>query len=279
MASPDPLSGVGETSLGAAMLRAEESARADRLFDDPYAAAFVAAAPDAFADGPDPGDPEIAALKDAFCAHMAVRTRFYDDYLLAASAHGCQQVVLLAAGLDARAFRLDWQPGVRLFELDLPQVLSFKDAVLADERAVPRCTRTAVSVDLTHDWMTPVIEAGFDANVPTAWTAEGLLAYLSDEDAVRLLIQVGDLSSPYSQLAVESARLADDSTLTQARALPALDQIATLWAGGLRQDAAHWLREHSWSVQELDRPTLAARYQRASADTSTGVFLTAERRP
>jgi O-methyltransferase involved in polyketide biosynthesis len=84
----DSLSGVGETAIGAAMMRADESARADRLFDDPYAAAFVAAVPDAFAEGPEPGDPEITALAEAFRAHMAVRTRFYDDYLRTACDKG-----------------------------------------------------------------------------------------------------------------------------------------------------------------------------------------------
>jgi methyltransferase (TIGR00027 family) len=272
-----PLSGVSKTALGAAMMRAEESARRDRLFDDPYASAFVAAAPEAFADGPDPGDPEVIALTDAFRSHIAVRTRFYDDFLAAACLEGCQQVVLLAAGLDSRAFRLEWPPAVRLFELDLPELLAFKHAVLADEGATPRCTRVTVSIDLRADWPAALVEAGFDTSRQTAWTAEGLLAYLTDADAARLLGQVGDLSGPRSQLALESARIADDSTLTEANALPALDQIATLWEGGLHQDAAGWLRDHGWRVEQHDRAALAERYRRPSADTSTGGFVTAVR--
>src|SRR5919106_1775100 len=155
----DKPSGVGETAVGAAMMRSDESARRDRLFDDPYAAAFVAAVPDAFADGPEPGDPEIAALTDAFRAHVAIRTRFYDDYLRTACARGCQQVVVLAAGLDARAFRLNWPAGVRLFELDLPEVLAFKDGVLAELRATPRCTRITVSIDLRDEWPIALTDA------------------------------------------------------------------------------------------------------------------------
>lgn len=277
METDDMLFGVGETALGAAMMRADEGSRVDRLFDDPYASAFVAAVPDAFAEGPEPGDPEIAALADAFRAHIAVRTRFYDDYLSAACAQGCQQVVLLAAGLDARAFRLDWPHGVRLFEIDLPEVLSFKDAVLTEQRATPRCTRKTVSIDLREEWPTALTDAGFDGDLPSAWTAEGLLAYLSDDEAVRLLTCVSDLSRPDSHLALEAARVADDATLSHARDLPALDQIATMWKGGLHGDAADWLEQHGWRVDRHDRAALAAAHGRPAADTSAGGFITATR--
>jgi methyltransferase (TIGR00027 family) len=277
MGTDDKLSGVGETAIGAAMMRAHESARTDRLFDDPYAVAFVSAVPDAFAEGPDPGDPEIAALADAFRTHIAIRTRFYDDYLRTACTHGCQQVVVLAAGLDARAFRLDWPDDVRLFELDLPEVLSFKDTVLAELHATPRCTRITVSIDLREEWPIALTDAGFDANLPSAWTAEGLLAYLSDDEAVRLLTYVSELSSPNSHLALETSRIADDATLSHARELPALDQIATMWRGGLQQGAADWLEQHGWQVERRYRASLSASYGRPAPDASTGGFLTATR--
>jgi methyltransferase (TIGR00027 family) len=277
METDDSLSGVGETAIGAAMMRADESARADRLFDDPYAAAFVAAVPDAFAEGPEPDDPEIAALAEAFRAHIAVRTRFYDDYLRTACAQGCRQVVLLAAGLDTRAFRLDWPDGVRLFEIDLPEVLSFKDAVLTEQHATPRCARMTVSIDLREEWPVALTDAGFDVDLPSAWTAEGLLAYLSDDEAVRLLADVSDLSSPESHLALETARVVDDATLSHARDLPAFDQITTMWKGGLQQDAADWLEQHGWRVDKHDRKALSVSYRRPVADASTGGFLTATR--
>jgi methyltransferase (TIGR00027 family) len=269
---------VGETALGAAMMRAEERTCTDRLFDDPYAAAFVAAAPDAFADGPDPGEPGIAELRAAFQTKMAIRTRFYDDYLRTACVEGCRQVVLVAAGLDVRAFRLDWPPGVRLFELDLPEVLSFKDTVLANQRATPRCSRVGVRVDLREDWPVALTKAGYDLNVPTAWTAEGLLTYLSHDTAASLLTRITDLSRAGSQLALETARIADDSTLTEASAVPALEQVSTLWEGGLHDDATQWLRGRGWEVEEHDRATLAASYHRPISDTSTGGYLTATRR-
>jgi methyltransferase (TIGR00027 family) len=276
--SGEPSGGVGATALGAAEMRAEESVRPDRLFDDPYAAKFVAAAPplfpelDSIAD-----DPEIAALKAAFSADIVVRTRFYDDFLARACTAGCRQVVLLAAGLDTRAFRLDWPAGVRVFELDLPDVLAFKDAVLQRERALPTCARTAVAVDLREDWPTHLTAAGFEPHARAAWTAEGLLPYLSNDDAVRLLTSIGELSADDSQLAFEHDEFAEHSTLTRARAVEAMHEVTSLWEGGLREHAPDWLREHDWRVQTYDRATLARNYGRETTDNSTAGFLTATR--
>jgi O-methyltransferase involved in polyketide biosynthesis len=139
----ESLDGVSETALGAAEMRAEEREQPDPLFDDPYAAGFVAAAPPLFPDLPSlEDDPQLSALKDAFLAEIAIRTRFYDDYLLSACAAGCRQIVILAAGLDARAFRLDWPAGVQVFELDLPNLFAFKEQVLDEQHATPRCARS-----------------------------------------------------------------------------------------------------------------------------------------
>src|SRR5690242_11662811 len=123
--SAHELTEVSKTAIGVALVRAMESRRTDRLFNDPYAGELVAAAPDYLAERaarPSGQNPATIAL----AAHIAVRTRFYDTYLLDACAEGCRQVALIAAGLDARAYRLDFPPGVRLFELDLPPVLAFK---------------------------------------------------------------------------------------------------------------------------------------------------------
>jgi methyltransferase (TIGR00027 family) len=128
------------------MVRAQESRRADRLFEDPYAEAFLRAAPGVF-------EPEQRAARRggdmaswgiAFSAHAVIRTRFFDEYLRQASATGIRQVVLLAAGLDTRAFRLPWPAGIHLYELDLPQVLDFKDRVLTKHGALARCDRVTV---------------------------------------------------------------------------------------------------------------------------------------
>src|SRR5215468_7274243 len=167
--SDGELSDVSKTAIGVALVRAMESQRPDRLFNDPFAMRFVAAAPEYLAeraqrqrsesgDGPTP-------MGVALAAHIAVRTRFYDTYLLQATGQGCRQVVLLAAGLDARAYRLDFPPGVRLFELDLPAVLSFKQRVLTEQ--TPTCERIAVPVDLSGDWREPLLQAGFNPAVAT----------------------------------------------------------------------------------------------------------------
>ena len=197
--------GIGETAVGAAMMRARESARAGGLFVDPYAPAFVAAVPPIFPDGPTPHeDPAMADIEAAFEEVVAVRTRFFDDFVTAAAGSGCGQVVLVGAGLDARAFRLDWPAGVRLFELDLPGVLNFKNRVLSENAAEPRCERITVAVDLERsDWPVKVLDQGFDAGRPTAWVAEGVIPYLTHDAAERLLIRVGEVSSPGSRLALD----------------------------------------------------------------------------
>jgi methyltransferase (TIGR00027 family) len=269
--------GVGRTAIGMARVRAEESRRPDRLFDDPYAQAFVAAAPDAFPEQrPAPG--ELAAWGTTISVHGVIRTRFFDDYLLAACAAGCRQVVLLAAGLDTRAFRLAWPAGVRLFELDLPEVLAFKERVLAAQAAVPRCERTLLPGDLRRDWPAALIKAGFEPAIPTAWLAEGLLIYLSADEAARLLTALGELSARGSQVAFEHGTAADAGLLGQARAIPALAEVTRLWKGGLGDDAPGWLTRHGWQPRSHDRAALAASYGRAVTSPSTGGFLTAVRR-
>jgi methyltransferase (TIGR00027 family) len=273
------LVGVSETALGAAEMRAEESLRADRLFDDPYAAAFVAAAPPLFPDLPSiADDPGLAALKDEFIAEIAIRTRFYDDFLSAACASGCRQVVLLAAGLDTRAFRLDWPNGVRVFELDLPELFDFKESVLARQGAISKCERAVVAVDLRDDWPARLTAAGFEPDVRCAWTAEGLLAYLANDDAVRLLTAVGELSTSGSQFSFEYDEFADDSTLSQVREMPGMQEVASMWEGGLREPPEEWLRRHDWDVRTDDRAALALTYGRSMSDRATGGFLTATRR-
>jgi methyltransferase (TIGR00027 family) len=276
------LRGVGKTALGVAAVRARESQRKDRLFNDPYAQRFVDAAPGAF-----PGEPTsagnlatlgpLASLGEVFFFHAVVRTRFFDDYLITATAAGCRQVVLLAAGLDARAFRLPWPDGVRVFELDLPGVLVFKEAVLAGCGAVPGCTRTVVPADLREDWATELVAAGFDRAAPTAWLAEGLLLYLTADEAARLLTETGELSAPDSQLSFEHGTIADTALLTQARAMPAMAQYTSLWKGGLGVDAPGWLSRHGWQPQLHDRAELAASYGRPVPGPSSGGFLTAVR--
>jgi methyltransferase (TIGR00027 family) len=260
------------------MMRARESGRTDRLFDDPYAAALVAAAAPVFDDGPSSADDaSLAELEAAFDVSVAVRTRFYDDFALAASAAGCRQVVLLGAGLDTRAFRLQWPTGLRLFELDLPEVLAFKERVLSQRGAEPRCMRIGVAVDLREDWPVALLSAGFRPTARSAWIAEGLVPYLADDDAQRLLITIGTLSSPGSQLRLDHANIPDDSLLAQAHAMPAMEEIASMWRGGLSGNAIVWLREQGWRVETFNSASLREQYGRHTQHDSDDGFLAATR--
>jgi methyltransferase (TIGR00027 family) len=265
MTGAGELTPVSKTAVGVARIRADESARPDRLFDDPFAAAFVAAMPAAATDDADePTDPATAAR---LAVHVILRTRFYDEYLLAAAASGVRQVVLLAAGLDTRAYRLDWPDDIRLFELDLPPVLTFKDEVLAD--ATPRCARVVVPADLTADWSSALRAAGFDDHAPTAWLIEGLLIYLGGDDADRLLGEVTALSAAGTRIACERGR---------AMSAGATDTgVTRLWKGGLDAGVDEWLQLHGWQTDVHRLTAVATAYGRPLRAETTSAFVTATR--
>ena len=268
----ESLPAVSRTAVGVAALRAYESNRPDRLFEDPYAAAFFEAGRSVL---PDTGrDSAQAGLGELMYPQIVTRTRFFDDYLLEA---GCAQVVLLAAGLDARAFRLAWPPGTRLFEIDLPEVLAFKDDILATQDASPSCERVVVPADLREDWATALRSAGFDPVAPTAWLIEGLLIYLSYEEAERLLTTVGELSAPGSRVSFEHGTGgAPDGLVSRARATEDGESVTGLWRGGLGTTAPAWLAEHGWQPSTVTRAEAAAAFGRPSDDNATADgFVTA----
>ncbi len=281
MPPPEPPQGVGKTALGVARVRAQESQREDRLFDDPYAQAFVDAAPGAFPeeqavrDRPAAYGP-LVSLGAAFYAHAVIRTRFYDDYLAAATAAGSRQVVLLAAGLDTRAFRLAWPAGTRVFELDLPGVLAFKEAVLDARGAVPRCERVTVPADLRENWPAGLTAAGFYPAWPATWLAEGLIIYLTAGEAGRLLSMVSDLSAPRSRLAFEHDPAGPDRLTAMARQIPAMRKYTSLWKGGLG-DPPGWLAGHGWRPEFHRLAALGSSYGRPVPDSARSGFLTAAR--
>lgn len=267
------LTGVPKTALGVARIRAAESARPDHLFNDPYAAAFVAAMPDAYAADTARTD-EGRAVGMRIAVHVIIRTKFYDDYLLGATNDGVRQVVLLAAGLDTRAFRLAWPAGTDVFEIDLPHMVDFKENVLAGADAQPVANRHVVPADLTADWVGALTAAGFDPTQPTAWLIEGLLVYLTHDDAARLLDTVGEMSAPGSRLSCEQARSA--LQLAAQSAESGASEATKLWQGGI-EDIIGWLTEHSWSVETFDLATLATTYGRPVTTESQTGFLIARR--
>jgi methyltransferase (TIGR00027 family) len=275
--SDGELSEVSKTAIGVALIRAMESQRPDRLFNDPFAMRFVAAAPEYMAervqrrsesgDGP-------TSMGIALAAHVAVRTRFYDTYLLQATRDGCRQVVLLAAGLDARAYRLDLPEGVRLFELDLPAVLSFKQRVLTEQN--PTCQRVAVPVDLSRDWREPLLRAGFDPAAPTAWLIEGLLIYLTRDQAVALLETVDELSAPASQVSFEQSMATKNAGAVEYyQQAGQLRDITALWKGGLGEDAVAFFSRRGWRASATDRKATAESYGREDPGQNPGEFVLA----
>jgi methyltransferase (TIGR00027 family) len=199
--------GVGLTALLVAAARAIETHRPDSLARDVYAEHFVLAAP-ASAGWPvriqQVADGDANPLWGRFARYFGLRTRVLDDFLLR-SVHtgGARQVVLLGAGLDTRAFRLDWPPGCVIFKIDRAGVLAFKHRVLDGLSATPNATRVPVPIDLRADWVGALVDAGFDTGAPSVWLAEGLLFYLPPDAETYLIDAVDRLTTGGSALAFE----------------------------------------------------------------------------
>jgi methyltransferase (TIGR00027 family) len=249
--------GIGATSLGVAMLRARESARTDRLFNDPYARVFV--------DHADPHgsvwDGNGAALNffQLMAEQVAVRTRFLDHALLDVARAGATQVVLLACGMDSRAFRLTWPAGTSVYEADQPEVLAFKSAVLQELHAQPRCHRAAVPVDLRTDWPARLVDAGFDPEKRTAWLAEGILYALEPDAADGFLDRITSCSAVGSTLALDHN---EDSQLLRAARAAISPELVSMWKGGPCNDLGAWLHQRGWKAEIRDIAQVAAEYGR-----------------
>ena len=236
---------VAPTSRWMAAARARESEREDRLFYDPLAADL--AGPEGFAwldrmeTAARPGGPGLYAV---------IRTRFFDDFLLdACERSGTRQVVLAAAGMDTRAFRLGWPPQTRLFEMDLPEVLEAKDRVIEESGIEERCERHAVAVDLAQkDWPGALLAAGYDAKRPSAWLVEGLLFYLSGADVRGLLEKMDALTVPGSLLGLD---LMNRNMLFSPGAWPQLAALARRGARGRFEtnDPESLLARHGWEAR------------------------------
>ncbi|MFD8108479.1 class I SAM-dependent methyltransferase [Streptomyces microflavus] len=199
--------GVGVTALLVAAARAIETHRPDSLARDVFAEHFVLAAP---ASAGWPIHPRQVPEGDAdplwgrFARYFGLRTRVLDDFLMqSVHAGGARQVVLLGAGLDSRAFRLDWPPGCVIFEIDREEVLAFKHQVLDGLSAAPKAARVPVPMDLRADWAGALPGAGFDPAAPSIWLVEGLLFYLPPAAETYLIDTVDRLSTAGSALAFE----------------------------------------------------------------------------
>jgi methyltransferase (TIGR00027 family) len=211
----DITTSVGSTALFVATARALEAQKPDPLAVDPYAELFCRAVGGSAADVLDGKDPDhqlkTADFGQHFVNFQGARTKYFDEYFGRAADAGVRQVVILAAGLDCRAYRLAWPAATTIFELDRPQVLDFKREVLAGAGAQPRAERREIAVDLREDWPQALRDNGFDTSLPSAWIAEGLLIYLPAAAQEQLFTGIDSLAGHGSHVAVEDgAPLAPD---------------------------------------------------------------------
>ena len=256
----DLASSVGATATMVAASRALASREPDPLLDDRFAEPLVRAVGHPFftrmLDGEIPFDNEdVPFTLQQRREQIAVRTRFFDDFFRAATTTGIRQAVIVAAGLDARAYRLPWPAGTVVFEVDQPEVIAFKSTTLAQLGAEPTAERRPVGVDLRDDWPTALRDNFFDTTTPTAWIAEGLLPYLPPEAQDRLLDNITALSAPSSRLATENMTDMSPFTDERARAWRSswhkhglnIDVADLVWDGPRRQAAEHLLST-GWRV-------------------------------
>lgn len=261
------------TAVGVAYLRALETTRPDRLFSDPLAAEFVAASgwtpPDGTENDLADTSDEIRAFWGTVAASAIVRTRFLDEFAVGAAGAGLRQFVILGAGLDARAFRLDWPPGVRLFELDVKDMIAFKERVVKSVEAQPRCERIVVASDLAGDWFSDLALAGFDTSIPTAWIAEGLLIYLTAEQNDALMTTISGSSLTGSRLAVTLSGPGSldvpgdgDRHVDEEAPIGSFASVNAMWKWEAPEDPAAWLAGYGWKAEVFSARERAEAYGR-----------------
>lgn len=252
----DIVSSVGYTALLVAGWRALHAVSPQPLVRDEYAKVFIAASRDPYLAGvlANPGSTED---ETAFPRLYGVQTRFFDDFFVAACQAGIRQAVIVAAGLDSRAFRLEWPDGTRVFEVDLPKVLEFKGRVLDEQGAAPKANRIEVAADLRTDWSRPLEAAGFDVESPSAWSVEGLLPYLTDEAQHALFTRISGLSAPGSRIAIGAlgSRLDHDQLHALEADHPGVNVSGNVDFSALtyepQSDPAEWLTAHGWAVEPV----------------------------
>jgi methyltransferase (TIGR00027 family) len=254
-----PGSSVGATATMVAVSRALASQGPDALLHDPLADPLVRAVGlDPFIrmiDGEITVEDDPLFRREAMNEQIAVRTRFFDDFFTGAADAGIRQAVILASGLDTRAYRLRWPQGMVVYEIDQPQVIDFKTRTLADLGAAPTADRRPIGIDLRNDWPAALRQHGFDVNQPTAWSAEGLLVYLPPEAQDRLFDNITALSAAGSRVATE--HLPDPQEFFGERAQQLSERWNRLGVGinmselmydGERNTVIDYLTAHDWDV-------------------------------
>ncbi len=268
---------VGVTATGVAVGRALASRVANPLINDPFAEPLVRAVGIDFFTWLASGELDPAAVGGGSTFDMrqasdmmAIRTRFFDDFFMKAADSGIRQAVILASGLDARAYRLPWPAATVVYEIDQPEVIEFKTKVLGELGAAPTADSRAVGIDLRQDWPAALRQAGFDPAQPTAWSAEGLLAFLPPEAQDRLLDDISALSAPGSGFTAENiSGMGEAAATMQSQMQTTTDKwrehgmdidMTDLWYVGDRNDVAEYLAGYGWTTVSTDSTELAGGY-------------------
>jgi methyltransferase (TIGR00027 family) len=313
----DIATSVGATAVMVALARAAETSSTNPLIRDDYAETLVSTPELAEVreqiasmwrqrpeDDEDAVDAEHSATDDdvrmnfqQMVDYQAVRTHFFDEFFAAAgAAPGIRQVVILAAGLDSRAYRLNWPSGTTVFEIDQPKVLEYKTSTLNQAGVIPSATRREVAVDLRHDWPAALCAAGFDPDVPTAWLAEGLLPFLPGQAQESMFAAIDGLSAPGSRIAVEvfgvdeAARREVEEQWRQARAEreargedTSFDPLELWYHDDVGPECADWFAAHGWRTRSVDTRGEFERLGRPMRETPgrprpfVNAFVTAEK--
>ncbi|MGA7131910.1 MAG: class I SAM-dependent methyltransferase [Mycobacterium sp.] len=266
----DLASSVGATATMVATSRALASRGPEPLLDDPFADPLVRAVGLApfirILDGETTLEDDPTLNRKTRTEQMTVRTRFFDDFFTSATEGGVRQAVILASGLDTRAYRLAWPAGTVVYEIDQPQVIEFKTNTLANLGATPITELRTIAIDLRDDWPAALRAGGFDVDQPTAWSAEGLLPYLPSEAQDRLFDNITALSAPGSQLATE--HVANPNAFSHERVQSISERwrrvgfnldAAELFYVGERSIVADYLTGHGWQVNAHPAEELYAR--------------------
>jgi len=271
-----------ETARWAAAQRVRESERPDRLFSDPLARALA-------------GEEGMAALQlsekynprhEDTAKYIAIRIRFFDEVAQQTAAAGLNQVVLLAAGMDARAYRLAWPDGIRLYELDHPELFTIKEGILQGEGLAPSCGRVTLGTNLQQDWARHLVDAGFVPRERSIWLIEGLFYYLDGPAVNHVLAEISSVAAPGSVLVTD---LASESLLKSPwmkDALKAMEERGMGWRFGT-DDPVGLFAGYGWEVEVNQPDEVASTYdpRRFPASptgrpgNSGGYFVVARRTP